>query len=155
MLLLFPSLPLLCLSLPVRPRLRTRRGYTEPLVGGSATTLRPEVGSILGCTGTLIHKRHVLTAAHCLGILDYTNIRRALTSSFSVTDSGGTLHSFAVERAYSFSSQDGEFLVNLPTEQIQERLEFTVGSEMTTDMLLIRLSEARARFSREAGYPCG
>jgi hypothetical protein len=66
----------------------------EPLVGGTATNSRPEIGSFSrGCTGTLIGPRFVLTAGHCVGFSDTTQSG----DTFTIKDSSGTSHSFTVD----------------------------------------------------------
>jgi hypothetical protein len=76
---------------------------SEPLVGGTATTLRPEIGQIASprgwCTATLIAPRYVITAAHCTGGEPPSNVR------FMFNDMGGVARTVQVERFQNFTKE--------------------------------------------------
>jgi hypothetical protein len=75
-----------------------------PLVGGSGTFARPEVGYLTaGCTATLVDAQYIITAAHCF---NYTNGPR--NDSFEMTTTGGTaLPGVKVDYAYMTGTELG------------------------------------------------
>ncbi|MCC7386553.1 MAG: trypsin-like serine protease [Deltaproteobacteria bacterium] len=100
---------------------------TDELVGGTVTTLRPEVGQYFAasafgggqCTATLIHPRYVLTNAHCIAYFSPSVLSSAGWGSFAA---GG--QSFRVDRVHAFT----RFLT-----------EYTASASRTTDVALLRL----------------
>src|SRR5262249_33181315 len=62
----------------------------DPIVGGQATTGYPAVGELTHsgkrhCTGTIVAKRTVVTAAHCVAGYSASSMRFALGSTVSST----------------------------------------------------------------------
>ena len=80
-------------------------GTDRPLIDGTLTSERNEIGSIGGCTATLIRPNVAITAAHCLGYATRQNPGRYTT--FSV-EFGNGWDSYNVKRYVSFSSQLGD-----------------------------------------------
>ena len=77
----------------------------SPLVGGSYTYDRPEVGSISGCTATLVGPRLVITAAHCLGYRSRTSPGRY--GSFEIRRSRGDSQRYTIRRYVSYGRTVG------------------------------------------------
>lgn len=99
-----------------------------PLVGGIATSARPEVGRFSrGCTATLFAPRYVLTAAHCLAYPDYRNTALRSGDAFNFTDKTGVFRSYSIDRIHSFATR---------------RYEYTGSGTRTTDIAILRLSAA-------------
>src|SRR4051812_2584895 len=74
-----------------------------PIVNGTYTTARPEVGAIeYGCTATLIGARNFLTAAHCI---DY--LAQAKGLNFWVNYNEPSAQWFGIERVFSQGGQVG------------------------------------------------
>lgn len=93
------------------------------LVGGTVTSLRPEVGRVNGtCTATLIHPRYVITAAHCINATTLQPSSSPPTMMFSIGS-----ESYLVDRMHGF----GYF-----------RLQYTGSGDRTTDVALLRLATA-------------
>ncbi len=76
---------------------------TAPLIGGTATNVRPEVGTLGFCTATLIAPRYIVTASHCF---NYTTGPRNDTFTIRST-TGAWLGSFNVDFAYALGSSLG------------------------------------------------
>lgn len=77
----------------------------EPLLSGTLTRARPEVGTLNNgsCTATLILARWVVTAAHCTGHISIfypTGVTRDRFFSIDPAD-GSARQNFAIERVYS------------------------------------------------------
>lgn len=98
----------------------------QPLVGGSFTAVRPEIGRFRGCTATLFAPRYVITAAHCLNYPDYTDTTVYPGEAFTLIDATGTYQWYPVSRIHSFATN---------------RYEFVGASGLTTDIAIIQLAE--------------
>lgn len=83
----------------------------DSLVGGTYTSLRPEIGRLVinggGCTGTLVTPNYVLTAAHCIR---YTNA--TVSGSFTITSKSGASKSYTVDKTFSMGAGDPNNLSN-------------------------------------------
>lgn len=78
----------------------------ETVIGGSVSWERPEVGSISGCTATLVAPEVIITAAHCLGYRSATSPGNY--GDFTVWGSGGDRRTFRIDLYTSFSRTLGE-----------------------------------------------
>lgn len=76
----------------------------EKIRNGTVTSERPEVGSIGGCTATLIAADLAITAAHCVGYRTASQRGRYMTFRL---DAAGGAHRVTVDRYRSFSNQLG------------------------------------------------
>ena len=103
----------------------------QELVGGTATSARPEVGTFFdgvskGCTATLISPTAVILAAHCLDAA-YVDTTVSPGAAFSFTDRNGIPRSVPADRVHTFSTKRFEML---PT------------GGFTTDISIIHLASA-------------
>lgn len=101
------------------------------LVGGIATTARPEIGTFYngaggGCTSTLIAPQLAIAASHCLSPM-YTATAPVAGAVFQFTDFGGVFRTYAVDRVQSFATQ---------------RFEYVPAGTFTTDLALLHLASA-------------
>ncbi len=73
---------------------------TQDVVGGTVTSLRPEVGMLqtatARCTATLIGDRHILTAAHCINYA-----AQARGNKFVINFGTATERAFTIDRLFS------------------------------------------------------
>lgn len=118
----------------------------DELVGGSYTYERAEVGSISGCTATLVGPRLVVTAAHCLGYGTRTSPGRYGT--FEIRRAAGDSQRFTIERYVSFGSQVGADDVALI------RLASEVPASIATPAGLARTSPSAGSAVTIYGYGC-
>jgi hypothetical protein len=108
---------------------------SEPIVGGTVTSARPEVGQFLrdrgtvevNCSATLIAPNAVITAGHCIDAADESDTRdvQVLPRDRWVPGTGGP--SFPVSRLVSFGKNAGDGVPN---------------HGLFTDVLLLLLSGA-------------
>jgi hypothetical protein len=76
-----------------------------PLVGGTGTSDRPEVGWLsAGCTATLIDPRHLITAGHCF---DFETQRRNDYFDIKATDGSQIRPTSKVEYAWTMGEEVG------------------------------------------------
>lgn len=105
-------------------------GYeTTPLIGGTATSLRPEIGQFSrGCTATLIAPNYVLTAGHCIGNGDViTDLTVRPGDAFMFTDRFGVFRNYPVTKLYAVG---------------RYRLDYVPDHDLADDVLLLRLSSS-------------
>lgn len=118
----------------------------SPLVGGSYTYERPEVGSISGCTATLVGPRLVITAAHCLGYGSRTSPGRYGT--FQIRRFRGDAQRYTIRRYVSYGRTVGRDDIAL----IQ--LESAVPESVATPAGLASASPADGTPVTIFGYGC-
>jgi len=108
----------------------TSIGRTEqPLIGGTVTAARPEVGTYNGtggCTGTLIAPRTVLTAAHCI----MSPIQRTCGTGFNIPNFHRKGGSFIVH-TNNFCTDNSHCLFNQFCDATMGRCARSFGVERT------------------------
>jgi hypothetical protein len=121
-------------------------GAAEELIGGTYTYERPEVGSISGCTATLVGPRLVITAAHCLSYGSRTTPGNYGT--FEIRRRAGDSQRFVIERFVSFSGDLGAEDVALI------RLASPVPASVATPAGLASANPSRGAGLTIYGYGC-
>ena len=116
---------------------------SSPLVGGTFTNVRPEIGTLGFCTATLVDPRYIVTASHCLG---YTTGPRNDTFTIRST-TGAHLGSFTVDQSYALGASLGAADVAFA------RLTTAVPRTMATPATFARAPSAHERVS-VFGYGC-
>jgi len=77
-------------------------GFSEDaVIGGTVTRERPEVGTIRGCTASLVAPDVIITAAHCLGYGSRTT--PGSYGQFEINLEDGSQRTFPITRYRSFS----------------------------------------------------
>jgi hypothetical protein len=118
----------------------------EGLVSGSYTYERPEVGSIAGCTATLVGPRLVISAAHCLDYGSRTTPGRYGT--FEIRRAAGDSQRYTIERYVSFGRSVGDDDVSLI------RLASEVPASIATPAGIARANPASGTAIAIYGYGC-
>lgn len=86
----------------------------QPLVGGTDTNLRPEIGMMSAsnsaqawtCTATLIAPSYVLTAGHCVDFSNNLNNAKVKLPNASVPYTVSAVHTFGAYQPAAFALQD-------------------------------------------------
>lgn len=121
-------------------------GATEELIGGVYTYERPEVGSISGCTATLVGPRLVITAAHCLSYA--TRTTPGNYGSFQIRRSASDTQRFTIERYVSYGRSVG------PDDIALIRLASAVPASVATPARLARSNPSNGSSIAIYGYGC-
>lgn len=121
-------------------------GASEELIGGSYTYERPEVGSISGCTATLVGPRLVITAAHCLSY--GTRNTPGNYGTFEIRRRSGDSQRFVIERYVSYGGSVGGDDIALI------RLASAVPSSVATPAGLAPTNPSRGAPLAIYGYGC-
>ena len=137
------SLPA-CSAEDLRPR--DLAAIDDALIRGEYTYERPEVGSISGCTATLVGPRLVVTAAHCLGY--GTRNTPGRYGSFEIRRRSGDSQRFSIERYVSYGSNVG------PDDVAIIRLATAVPAEVATPARLASVNPDAGAGVTIYGYGC-
>ena len=119
---------------------------SDEVIGGSVTWEHPEVGSISGCTATLVAPDVVITAAHCLGYASRTS--PGDYGYFEIRRSTSERRQFRIRRYRSYSStlgRDDVALIQLST---------AVPPELAIPAPLARANPPRGERVSIYGYGC-
>ncbi|MCB9611881.1 MAG: S1 family peptidase [Sandaracinus sp.] len=121
-------------------------GAAEELIAGTYTHERPEVGSISGCTATLVGPRLVITAAHCV---DYgTRSTPGRYGTFEIRRSSGDSQRYTIERYVSFGGSVG------PDDVALLRLASAVPGSVATAAGIASTDPSRGTPMTIYGYGC-
>jgi hypothetical protein len=125
------------------------------LVGGTPTTLRPEIGQYkiaqnTSCTATLIAPRYVLSAWHCMS-------GSAKGKSFVFTDTAGVVRSYNVDRIHRFTETfdywflgDAAFSTDVAIAHLQQPVPATQATPARISPNVPRVGEPETNF----GFGC-
>lgn len=147
----------LVLSLPVALSLAASSGCapdpgadlgrsSDTVVGGSVTLDHPEVGSISGCTATLVAPEVVITAAHCLSYGSRTS--PGSYGTFTIEGSGGARSRYTIRRYRSYASSVG------PDDVALIQLAEAVPASVATPAPIASAYPARGDRVTIYGYGC-
>ncbi|MBX3246840.1 MAG: S1 family peptidase [Myxococcales bacterium] len=121
-------------------------GTTDELIGGVYTYERPEVGSISGCTATLVGPRLVITAAHCLNYA--TRTTPGNYGTFEIRRSASNAQRYTIERFVSYGRAVG------PDDIALIRLASPVPAAVATPARLARANPSNGASIAIYGYGC-
>jgi hypothetical protein len=116
------------------------------VVGGTVTYEHPEVGSISGCTATLVAPEIVITAAHCLGY--GTRTSPGSYGSFVIERGPAERYRYTIRRYRSFGSSVG------PDDIALIQLAEAVPDSIATPAPMARAYPARGSRVTIYGYGC-
>lgn len=118
----------------------------DTLLSGSYTYDRPEVGSIAGCTATLVGPRLVVTASHCVDYTSRTTPGRYGT--FEIRRFAGDSQRYTVERIAAYAGGVGDDDVALL------RLSTEVPADIATPAGIARTNPSSGTAVSIFGYGC-
>lgn len=122
-------------------------GFNEDaVIGGTVTRERPEVGTIRGCTASLVAPDVIITAAHCLGYGSRTT--PGSYGQFEINLEDGSQRTFPITRYRSFSSTLG------PDDICIMELGDAVPAEVATPLNLAETQPPRGAELSIYGYGC-
>lgn len=117
---------------------------TDEVVGGTVTLDNPHIGSISGCTATLVAPNVIITAAHCV---DFRS--GSYSDTFTIRKADGTTHRSRITEIVSYSR--GELG---PSDITVGRLAADVPSSVATPAPLAAADPARGETITIYGYGC-
>ncbi len=121
-------------------------GEGDEVLGGTVSLDRPEIGSIGGCTATLIRPRVAITAAHCMNYA--TRETPGRYGTFTIQQADRSTTRYTIERYRSFGRQLGANDVTLL------RLATAVPPEIATPTTVALDEPARGETASIWGYGC-